>query len=813
MSSLFHDLRIAARILIKNRGFAVMSILALALGIGATTSIFSVVNGVLLQKLPYKESERLVLIWEKATPLQLPIMWVSYPNFLDWRERNRVFEELAVFGFDESGLTGAGEPDQIPIGWSSSNLFSVLGTRPELGRGFTLEEDREGGPAVVVIGHGLWQRRFGGDPGVIGRTLRLDGDPYTIVGVMPRGFSFPEFTEEAAQAWVAIGSVIATDADLKERDNHPGLTAVGRLRPGVTPERATREMESIARALRQEHPENIDDGVTLVTLKDQLVGEARRPLMILLGAVALLLLIGCANVAGLLMAKASARQRELSVRAALGASRGRILRQLLSESVLLSFLAGVLGLLVVGLALDALLALSPQSLPRFAEVELDPRVAVFAIVVSLVAGGLAGLAPALQATGARLAESLKEAGARTTAGRGTRLRKLLVVAELALAVVLLAGAGLMVRSFQRILDVDPGFDPQGVLMMELTAATAEYPEPKQQAAFFQTVLERVRSLPGVTAAAVDTDPPLSGEGRQSGFRIKGQLEPPPGKLPPLADIQVVSPEYFETMGIPLVVGRDFDGSDRPGSRLVAVVDEAIARRFWPRSSPVGKLIAVDADESGRPIWREVIGVAGAVKAYGLEADSRILVYASFPQEHESTVYLAVRGHTSAAGLVPAIRREIWRIDRNQPIGDVRILEDLLATSLGPRRFHVLLLGIFAATALGLAALGVYGVLAQSVVQRTREIGVRMAVGASQRDVLHLVFQQGLALVLGGLASGLLAALLATRLLSSLLYEISATDPITFGLVSLLLALVAFVAMYLPARRATRIDPMAALRHE
>lgn len=813
MTGMLQDLRLAGRMLRRNPGFAAMSVLALALGIGATTSIFSVVNGVLLRQLPYPDADRLMLLWEKSEPLQLPRMWVSLPNFNDWRERNRVFEDLAVFGFGETGLTGAGEPEQIPVAWSTRSLFSVLGARPALGRGFTAEEDRPGGPAAVLLSDGLWQRRFGGERDVIGRTVRFDGDPFTIVGIMPRGFDFPELGEEPIEAWVTLGPIVAADPDMQRRDNHPGLTAIGRLRPGMTPEQATREMTGIAAALRQEHPKNFDDGVALVPLKEELVGAARKPLTILLGAVAFLLLIACANVAGLLLAKASGRQRELSIRAALGASRARVLRQLLAESVLLSSLAGALGVLLVGFALDALLAVSPESLPRIASVELDLRVLAFALVISLFTGIVAGMAPAIQATGAQLAESLKEAGARTTAARSNRLRRLLVVGELSLALVLLAGAGLMIRSFQRILDVEPGFDARGVVVMGLTAPSSEYPDEAQQAAFFQDILERVRSLPGVSAAGLSTDPPLSGEGRQSGLRIQGQLEPPPGVLPPLADIQVVSPGYLATLKIPLVSGRGFTERDARGAPLVAMVDDAIARRFWPGSSPLGKRIAVDAGEDGQMIWREVVGVVGSVKAYGLDAESRILVYAPYLQEPESSVALAVRAQTPPATLVPAIRREIWRVDKNQPIGDVRVMENLLASSLGPRRLHVLLLGVFAATALALAALGVYGVLAQAVAHRTREIGIRMAVGASREDVLRLVFRQGLGLVVTGLALGMLGAVGVTRLLRSLLYEVSTTDPLTFALVSLLLVGVALVAIYVPARRATRIDPMGALRYE
>ncbi|HEX5963075.1 MAG TPA: ABC transporter permease [Gemmatimonadales bacterium] len=811
--TLLQDLRFAVRQLRADPSFTVTALLALALGIGATAAIFSVVNGVLLRPLPYAHADRLVMMVEKSDRVQLPRMWVSLPNFEDWKERNRSFETLGAFGTAVVGLSGAGDPERIQLSWVTGELLNVLSARPAIGRSFNAEEQVVGGPRSVVLEHGLWQRRFASDPGVLGRVVQLDGQDYTVIGVMPPGFQFPQVFDGRVEAIISTAPVVEEEPDIRRRTNHPGLVALGRLRPGVTVEQARAEMQQLAAQLRQENPENFDDGVVVASLKDEVVGDARTALLVLLAAVFFLLLIACANVAGLQLARGAWRERELSLRSALGASRGRLIRQLLTESMLLSVIGGTLGLLVGTWGAAALLSISPGSLPRADQVEVDGRVLLFSLVVASLTGLLSGLAPAFLVSRTDLSDALKEGSGRTTAGlHRQRFRRLLVVSELALAVVLLAGAGLMIRSFQRLSNVHPGFDPSGVMMMELTLPTVRYPRPEQQSAFFSRVLERVGSLPGVKAAGVVTDPPLSGGGRQSGLRIADQA-PPSGELPPLTDIEVVSPGYFHALGVPLIDGRRFSEQDGVTATRVAIVDEALAHRFWPGGNPIGKRVAFDNDEKGVALWREIIGVVRTVKNYGLDATGRMLIYVPSLQAPEATMTLVVRGGVAPAELVPAIRREIQPLDSSLPLGDPRVLERLLVDSVAPRRLQALLLSVFAATALLLASLGTYGVVAYSAARRSHEIGIRIALGAGRVQVLSMILRQGATLTLLGSAIGLLAALIVTRTLRSQLFEISPTDPLTFACITAVITLVTLVASYLPARRATRVDPLVALRSE
>lgn len=811
--TLLQDLRFAVRQLRADPSFTVTALVALALGIGATAAIFSVVNGVLLRPLPYAHADRLVMMVEKSDRVQLPRMWVSLPNFEDWKERNRSFETLGAFGTAVVGLSGAGDPERIQLSWVTGELLNVLSARPAIGRSFNAEEQVVGGPRSVVLEHGLWQRRFASDPGVLGRTVQLDGQDYTVVGVMPPGFQFPQVFGGRVEAIISTAPVVEEEPDIRRRTNHPGLVALGRLRPGVTVDQARAEMQQLAAQLRQENPENFDDGVVVASLKDEVVGDARTALLVLLAAVFFLLLIACANVAGLQLARGAWRERELSLRSALGASRGRLIRQLLTESMLLSVIGGALGLLVGTWGAAALLSISPGSLPRADQVDVDGRVLLFSLVVVSLTGLLSGLAPAFLVSRTDLGDALKEGSGRTTSGlHRQRFRRLLVVSELALAVVLLAGAGLMIRSFQRLSNVHPGFDPSGVVMMELTLPTVRYPRPEQQSAFFSQVLERVGSLPAVTAAGVVTDPPLSGGGRQSGLRIADQA-PPSGELPPLTDIEVVSPGYFHALGVPLIDGRRFSEQDGVTATRVAIVDEALARRFWPGGNPIGKRVAFDNDEKGVALWREIVGVVRTVKNYGLDATGRMLIYVPSLQAPEATMTLVVRGGVAPAELVPAIRREIQALDSSLPLGDPRVLEQLLVDSVAPRRLQALLLSVFAATALLLASLGTYGVVAYSAARRSHEIGIRIALGAGRVQVLSMILRQGATLTLVGSAVGLLAALMLTRTLRSQLYEISPTDPLTFACITAVITLVALVASYLPARRATKVDPLVALRSE
>lgn len=813
MDTVLQDTRFAARQLWTNPSFTFTAVLALALGIGTTAAIFSVVNGVLLRPLPYPEADRLVMLVEKSDRIQLPKMWVSVPNFEDWKDRNRSFGALGAFGTGVVGLTGAGDPERIQVSWIIGDLLDVLSARPIIGRSFSAEEEVVGGPRSVILDNGLWRRRFASDPGVLGRAVQLDGQSFTVIGVMPAGFRFPELSGSRVEAIVSIAPVIEEDPDMNRRTNHPGLVAIGRLRPGTALGEARAEMQQLAAQLRQENPENFDDGVVVASLKDEVVGDARTALLVLLAAVFLLLLIACANVAGLQLARGAWRQRELSLRSALGASRGRLIRQLLTESMLLSLIGGILGVLVGTWGGAALLSISPGSLPRADQVQVDGRVLLFSLVVASMTGLLSGLVPALLVSRTDLGDALKEGSGRSSVGLQRQLfRRLLVISELALAVVLLAGAGLMIRSFQRVRNVQPGFDSKNVVMMELTLPAARYARAEEQSAFFSLILERIGGLPGVSAAGLVTDPPLSGSGRQSGLRVQG-LAPPSGELPPLTDIEVVSPGYFHALGVSLTHGRPFAEEDGAGAPRVAIVDEALARRFWRGESPIGKRVAFDNGEKGEALWREVVGVVRSVKHYGLDATGRMLVYVPSLQEPEPTMTLVVRGQVAPADLVPAIRREIQSLDSGLPLGDARVLQQLLADSTAPRRLQALLLSVFAATALLLASLGTYGVVAYAAARRTHEIGIRMALGARRGQVLGMIVRQGAVLTLIGAAVGLIAALLLTRTLRSQLYEVSPADPITFATITAVITIVTLLASYLPARRATNVDPLVALRSE
>ncbi|HEY7529426.1 MAG TPA: ABC transporter permease [Gemmatimonadota bacterium] len=816
------DLRQALRALRRAPGFTAAAVLTLALGIGAATAIFSVVNGVLLRPLPFPDPDRLVLLHERARPIGLDRMWVSLPNFRDWRERARSFEEMAAFNAGEAGLTGAGEPEQVRVAWSEGPLLELLGARAVAGRGLAAADDEPGAPAAVVLGHGLWQRRFGGDPAAVGSTVRLDGEPFTVVGVMAPGFAFPDLADAGVEAWVTTAPLVRADPDLLRRGNH-WLAVVARLRPGATPESARREMLGLARALREENPDSFDDGVDLTPLAEEVVGGARRPLLLLLGAVGLLLAIACANVAGLLLARGAWRGREIGIRAALGAGRARLVRQLLVESVVLALAAGAAGLLLANWGVEALLSLSPASLPRLDEVGVDGRVLAFGIAVSTLTGAAFGLLPALHASRQDPAALLGEGALRTTAGpRRARLARVLVVVELALAVVLLAGAGLLARSLSGVRGVDPGFDPRGVVLASVSLPTSVYAERERWVAFFDDVLERLRAHPGVTAAGVVTDPPLSGSGRQTGLRIEGAPQPPPGQQPPLTDIQVVSPGYPDAAGIQLVRGRTFEPADGPDAPLAALVDEVLVRRYWPDTDPVGRRLALDDDESGRPRWREVVGVVESVKHYGVDLDAerraggelvRPTVYLPHRQEPESSMTIAVRTDGDPAAVVPVLREAVRAVDPAQPVGEVRLLRDLMADSLGPRRLHTVLLGGFAVAALLLAAIGTYGLVAQAVARRAREIGIRIAVGARDEDVVGMIVRQGAALATAGAAAGLAAALGATRLLEGLLFGVGARDPVTLAAVVSVLVAATLLASWIPARRASRIDPIEVLRSE
>ena len=812
MRTLLQDLRFAARVLWKSPGVTAVAVVALTLGIGANTAIFSVVNGVLLRPLPYPEPERLVLVNEHSE--RVPQMSVAYPNFVDWRAQQTVFEQMAATQSQSYNLSGAGEAERLPGRNVSPEFFAALGVSPALGRVFTEEENAPGRERVAVISHGLWQRRFGGDAGILGRAVTLNGQPFTVVGVLPQGFRY----SSPADVYVPINSAI-DDTMRASRSYHPGIFVLARLKQGVTVERAREEMKTVAARLTAQYPEsNTGNGVYLQPLSEFFVGQIRPSLLILLAAVGLVLLIACANVANLLLARAAARSREIAIRTALGASRPRIVRQLLTESVTLALVGGGCGLLLALWGVDALRSLAAGNLPPTAEVGLDSNVLLFTFGVSLLTGVAFGLAPALQASRADLSTSLKEGGRSQTGGVARqRMRSALVVAEVALSLLLLIGAGLMLKSFSLLRQAETGFDPRNLLTMQVSRAVGEGQSAAAAARFFDDLRERLLATPGVTAAAYSMGLPRLGAPDTSVF-VAGQPMPEPGKAPQVL-FYVTSPGYLEALGIPLLRGRFFDERDDVNAQLVGVVDEVFARAIFPGEDAVGKRLRGYAP--GMPDM-EIVGVVGQVSQSGPDAPQpvRPQLYYAFRQVPEKylpdfmgDVTVTVRTAGDPSPVVAAARREARALDPAQPLYSVVTMEEVMAQSVATQKLSTLLLGLFAGVALLLAAVGLYGVMSYTVTQRTHEIGVRVALGAGRRDILRMVVGQGMLLTAAGIAVGLLGAFALTRLMASLLYGVSATDPLVFAAVSLLLAAVALLASYIPARRATKVDPMVALRYE
>ncbi len=813
LETLLQDVRYAGRMLAKRPGFTAVAALTLALGVGANTAIFSVVEAVLLRPLPYRHAGRVVVVWENNHTQPRRHNVISPANFLDWREQAKSFDEMAVFLDQPLSLTGAGEPEEVPAQLVTPNLFALLGVNPELGRAFTPEDAKPGKRAVVVvISHGLWQRRFGGAPDVIGRTVSLNGRPMSVVGVMPDGFKW--FVKENSRAsrpaelWLPMSLAPYSDRTKSGRF----AQAVARLAPGVPLDKAQAEMDTIAGRLESQYPDYDKGwGITLVPLRDQLSGEIKPALLVLLGAVGFVLLIACVNVANLLLARAAGRHKEIAIRSAMGAGRRRIVRQLLTESVLLSLLGGALGLLLALWSVRALVALSPENLIGAGEVGLDLPVLAFTLAASLLTGILFGLAPALEASRVRLNESLKESS-RGNAGssRGRRLRDALIAAEVGLALVLLVGAGLMVRSFVRLQAVDPGFDARNLLTLRVALPSVRYPDDAKADAFFRQAVASLRTLPGVRSASAISELPFAALGTATSFTIEGRPAPPPGEFFG-TDVRVVDEEYFRTMRIPVLAGRTFTPQEVAEDRKVCVVNQAMARVYFPGENPVGKRITVVMSDSPTPT--EIIGVVGDARYAKLEGDLQPMVYWTPPQLPYSSRTLVLRAQGDPESLAAPARRAIQAIDKDLPVADVRTMEGWIAESMARTRFGTLLLAAFALLALTLAAVGIYGVMSHSVVQRQNEIGVRMALGARAGDVLWLVIRQGLARVLVGVGLGLLGALALTRVLSSLLYGVSATDPLTFLSLALLLTAVSWIACYIPARHAARVDPLIAMRYD
>jgi putative ABC transport system permease protein len=792
--------------LVKTPGFTLVAILALALGIGANTAIFSVVNGVLLRPLPFKDPDRLV--WAQGADLTTGETGgkISPPDFLDYREQNRVFEHFAAVQYISFTLTGdAAEPERVTGARVSADFFETLGIMPVKGRAFLAEEEREGSNRVAVISHGLWQRRFGADPNLVGKTVDLSGQSIVVVGIMPAGFQFPSEVE----VWSPIPF---GGKETSMRRTH-FLDAVGRLKPGVKIADAQADITSVARRLEQQYPEtNTNYGMGLTLLPEQIVGEMRRTLFVLLAAVGFVLLIACANVANLSLARGASRGKEIAIRVAMGASRSRVVRQLLTESILLAALGGVLGLLLAVWGVDMLVALSPEDLPRVKEVTIDPRVLSFSLLISILTGVLFGLAPALSfSRGGDLNETLKEGGRASGAATGhNRMRSLLVVAEVALSLMLLVGAGLLIKSFLKLSKVETGFDARSVMTMRISLPQTKYTEPQRRAAFYEQLLERTRALPGVEAAGVISELPLSGQNNDTYFTIEGKPPAAPGSEDRLANFRTASPDYFRAMGIPLIRGRFFNDGDREGAPHAVIISETFARRFFPDEDALGKRLTIDL---GEPWTGEIVGVVGNIRHFSLATEPFREMYMNIAQTPRGSVNLVVRTRSDPAALTAAIKQEVQGLDRDLPIYNPKTMEQRVSESAAAPRFRTLLLALFAALALVLAAVGIYGVISYSVTQRTHEIGIRMALGAGRRDILKLVLGHGVVLTLIGVAIGLVGAFMLTRIMATFLFGVSATDPLTYTLVSLLLLAVALVACYVPARRAMRVDPMVALRYE
>ena len=806
METLWQDLRFGVRLMLSKPGFALIAIVSLALGIGANTAIFSLVDAVLLRPLPFREPERLVIVWEDASSIGFPRNTPAPANYADWKSQNRVFEDMAALSWQSYNLTEDGEPERVEAQAVTANFFSLLGIKPELGRTFSQEEDQPGRNRVVLVSHGLWQRRFGGDPAFVGREILLNGEKRTVLGVMPPGF---QFLAKDTGLWVPIAF---SPGQLANRDGHY-LTVVARLKPGVTTAQAGADIAGISERLRRDYPQsNFGLGSLVISLREQLAGDVRLALIVLLVAVGFVLLIACANIANLLLSRGAARHREIAVRSALGAGRGRIVRQLLTESVVLAAAGGIAGLIFASWSFSFLKQIIPDSMSLNATVGIDARVFGFTLLLSLLTGIIFGLAPALQAAKVDLNEALKLSGGRSGTGTGhRRMRGALIVTEVALALVLLVGAGLLIQTFVRLRALDIGLNPENVLTLRTTLPLGKYGELAKRTAFYQQVLERVRSVPGVVSAGYTTAVPLTWKGGTNSFTVEGH-EPGPGQD---ANFRQVSPGYMETIGIKLREGRYLTDRDDSQAQPVAIINATMARQFWQGENALGRRFKNDGDESQR--WFTVVGIVGDVKEMGLEAPAKPEMF--FPyQQMGGTLWniprdLIVRTTGDPLSITPALRQAIWSVDSSQPISNIRTMDEILAEEVAQRRVGMTMLVAFATLALLLASLGIYGVISYSVTQRTQEIGIRMALGASRGDVLRLVMTDGLRLAATGVAIGLGAAFAMTRLMAGLLYGVSASDPRTLAVVTVLLTAVALLACYVPARRATKVDPMIALRYE
>lgn len=809
MDSLWQDLRFAGRMLVKHPVLTLVAVFTLALGIGATTAIFSVVNSVLLRPLPYDQPERLAMIWETNTKERNDTATVSFDDYADFKQARQHFDQIgsttARWIFN---LTGDVEPQQIGGMFVSANFFSMLGVKPQAGRFFNDEEDKPGGPNVVVLSHALWQRQFGGRADLVGQTIRLDGNPVTVIGIAPANFQFLEL----AELWrpLARNPVVAANAGRAVRL----FNVIGKLKSGSTIEQAQSEIAAIALGLEQQFPaSNSGIGARVISLHEQVTGKVETLLWVLMGAVVLVLLIACVNVTNLMLAAASARQKEVAVRSALGASRWRLIRQLLVESSALSAVSGGLGILLAVWGIDLLLALSPGNIPRQSNIRVDWMVLGFTLAVSLLTGILAGLAPAFQSSSVAVGESLKESGKSATASwRQQRLRAVLVAGEIALALVLLAGAGLLVKSFARLLEVNPGFVTDNMLIFNASLPLTKFSQPQQRAEFYRQIEARFNALPDVASLGVVTRLPLFSPANNNittAISVEGKPVAEGQRLE--SDFRRASTGYFQTMGIPLVKGRLLNDQDAaPNQPLTAVINEAMAKRFWPGKDPIGKRLRSGPNSDDNP-WITVVGVVGNVRHLGLDIEPRPELYRHSLTNPPNSPIFVIRTKTDPSNLFATVRGVVKQIDGEIALSGLTTMKEQVALSVATRRFALTLFGLFAGIALLLAAVGLYAVMSYSVAQRTHEIGIRAALGAQTGDLLRLIVRQGMTLVVIGIVAGLVAAFALTRLMQSLLFEVRATDPATFALVVVALAAVAALACWLPARRATKVDPMIALR--
>jgi putative ABC transport system permease protein len=810
METLFRDLRFGMRMLARNPGFTAVAIITMALGLGANTALFSVVNGVMLKSLPFKDPDRLMFVLETNAKFPAPGVSASSLNYRDWKEQNHSFESLAARQAFGGNLTSSERPEKIQGERVTWDYFPTLGLTPIAGRAFTQEEDKPGAPTVLLLSNGLWQRRFGGDPGILGKAISFNGQPVTVVGIMPNDY------RPNIEFWAPL-AITYQDAD---RNLH-NLQIVGRLAPGVSQTQAQTEMTNIAARLTQQYPDaNTGWGVALVRFQDLVILNIRPALRILLAAVGFLLLIACANVANLLLARAAAREKEIALRLALGASRGRLIRQVLTESVLISLLGGGIGVLIALWGTQALVRLNPQGIPRAGEIGVDGRVLGFTLLASLVSGILFGLIPAWQASNPNLNEKLKESGkSSSSSARGNRLRGLLVIVQVALAFVLLVGAGLLIKSFSQLQQVNVGFNREHLLTMQISLPPAAYPQEANILNFYRDALQQLSAVPGISSAAAISQAPLAGGGPQFIFSVEGRPLPTPAEAP-IASYRTLTPGYFQTMGIPILKGRAITEADDQNALQVVVVNQNLADKIWPGEDPIGKRLTVGVPlPNDQPDWATVVGVAGNVKHTSLSGETGMQMYQPVAQSPfltqglGRTMTFLLRTGPETAGLIDPARKVFAKLNPTLPVSNVKTMDAIIYDSVAPFRFNTFLLGLFAATALVLTLVGVYGVMNYAVTQRTQEIGIRMALGARPAQVRTLILKQGLALSGVGLGFGLVGCWGVTRLMSSLLFGVNATDPATLLAVGAGLLIITLSACYLPARKATRIDPLVALKYE